>query len=135
MDRPHRWFSHPALAILVFGGSLFLANFWLEAVKAGSAPARLAVAMIPMVAFIYWVWAQAQWYKQADEMWQRILLTAWTYALIGSALGALGLHYIQRAGFFPHAQYPNLEYWGDVLPYSFGLGFLIGWLRARRRYQ
>jgi len=45
------------------------------------------------------------------------------------------LHYVQRAGFFPAVQYPNLEYWGDVLPYSFGVGFLLGFLRARRRYQ
>ncbi len=91
--------------------------------------------MIPLGTFLYWVWTQAKAYKQADELWQRILLTTWTYALVTSVLGALGLHYVQRAGFFSPSDYPNLEYWGDVLPYAFGVGFLYGFFRAKRRYE
>lgn len=100
-----------------------------------SAPVRLGIALLPDVGFLIWVWAQAQWFKQADEMWQRILLTTWTYALVTSVPGALLLYYVQKAGFFPHAEYPDLEYWGDVLPYSFGIGFLVGYVRATRRYR
>jgi len=129
------WFTHPVLGAAVLGAGLFGTNLLLEAVQGGSAPLRLAVVLVPVFAFLFWVWTLATWYKMADEMWQRILLTAWTYSLVGSALGALVLHYVQRAGFFPPADYPTLEYWGDVLPYSFALGFLIGWLRAKRRYQ
>lgn len=134
MPKPSR-LTHPTLGAIVLGVGLFGTNLLLEAVQGSSAPLRLAIALIPVFAFLFWVWTLVQWYKLADEMWQRILLTVWTYSFVTSALGALVLHYVQRAGFFPPAEYPNLEYWGDVLPYSFGLGFLLGWLRARRRYQ
>ncbi|NIV28815.1 MAG: hypothetical protein GWN58_04660, partial [Anaerolineae bacterium] len=89
-------FENPVFSSLVFAASLFLTNFLLEQ-KGLSAPTRLAMAMIPLGTFLYWVWTQAKAYKQADELWQRILLTTWTYALVTSVLGALGLHYVQRA--------------------------------------
>ncbi len=134
MTKPSR-LTHPVLGTAVLGVGLFGANFLLEGVQGGTAPLRLAVILIPVAAFLSWVWTLVQWYKLADEMWQRILLTVWTYSFVTSALGALVLYYVQRAGFFPRADYPNLEYWGDVLPYSFAVGFLLGWLRAKRRYQ
>jgi hypothetical protein len=127
--------THPVLGAAILGVGLFGTNFLLEAVRGGSAPLRLAIILIPVAAFLFWVWTLVQWYKLADEMWQRILLTVWVYSFVTSTLGALVLYYVQRAGFFPPAQYPNLEYWGDVLPYSFAVGFLLGWLRAKRRYQ
>jgi hypothetical protein len=134
MPKPSR-LTHPALGAVVLGVSLFGTNFLLEAVAGSAAAVRLAIILLPVAAFLYWVWTLVQWYKLADEMWQRILLTVWTYSFVTSALGALLLYYLQRAGFFPPADYPNLEYWGDVLPYSFAVGFLLGWIRAKRRYQ
>lgn len=133
MPKPS-WFTHPVLGAAVLAVGLFGTNFLLEAVRDASGPLRLAVILIPVAAFLFWVWTLVQWYKLADELWQRILLTVWTYSFVTSVLGALVLYYVQRAGFFPPADYPNLEYWGDVLPYSFMVGFLLGWIRSTKRF-
>lgn len=124
--------ARQAVAVLVFAVSMFVPKL-LE--PGMSAPLRLAIALLPVPAFLFFVWAQVQWYKQADEMWQRILLITWVHAFVACVLGALILYELQKAGFFPHSEYPTLEYFGDVLPYSFLAGVVVGYYRAIRRYR
>ncbi len=127
------WIAHPLLAALLWAATSIGASYSLRGFSFG-ASARLALATVPMAGFLYFVWSQVVWFSQSDELQQRIQLTVWVHAFVCSMMGAIGLHYLQKAGFFPAAQYPNLEYYGDVLPYAFVAGMLLGYARATWRY-
>lgn len=125
---------HPVVTSLLFAASMVLASYFLGDHQLHGG-VRLALVLLPILGFVLCVASWVDNYRRSDELHQRILLEALVTALIVSVLGALGLHYIRKAGFLVAANYPHLDYFGDVLPYAFVIGLLFGWWRARRRYQ
>lgn len=134
--RPARklpWVAYPAIAALASAACVMLASYLLAAFKFGWA-ARLALALLPLVSFLYVVWAHITWYTHSDELQQRIQLTVWAHAFVTCVMGAIALFYFQKAGFFPASEYPTLEYFGDVLPFAIVIGYMLGHWRAAKRY-
>ncbi|MFQ5776717.1 MAG: hypothetical protein ACE5IP_01775 [Terriglobia bacterium] len=125
---------HPVVTSLILAGSMISASFILGEYQLSTA-FRLALVSLPFLGFLLFVMSSIDHYRRSDELQQRILLEALGAALVASVLGALGLYYLQKAGFFPPSAYPNLEYFGDVLPYAFVIGYLFGYWNASRRYQ
>lgn len=125
--------ASPIVVALVWAAVSILASYLLGEFSLGVA-ARLLLVLAPIAAFLYFIWAQVYWFTRSDELQQRIQLTVWVHAFVACLLGAIGLYYLQKAGFFPASQFPDLDYYGDVLPYSFAAGLLLGWYRAAKRY-
>ncbi|MGH9795918.1 MAG: hypothetical protein ACRD5G_14205 [Candidatus Acidiferrales bacterium] len=127
------WAARPSVVALAWVVCTILANYLLGEFDFGWAM-RLALALLPLAGFLYLVWAHVVWYTRSDELQQRIQLTIWAHALVTSVMGAIGLYYFQKAGFFPATAYPTLDYFGDVLPFAIIIGYLLGYWRAAKRY-
>ena len=126
--------AHPLTASLLFAGSTISASYLLGEYSL-PVSLRLVLAMLPVGGFLLLVFSWVTQYRQADELQQKILLEALAGGLVGSILGALGLYFFQKAGFFPPSEYPDLEFFGDLLAPSFLLGFVFAWWKASRRYR
>jgi hypothetical protein len=125
--------ANPVAAGLAWAAVSILASYLLGEFSL-NVSARFSLVLAPIAAFLYFIWAQVYWYTRSDELQQRIQLTIWVHAFVFCMLGAIGLYYVQRAGFFPVSEYPHLEFYGDVLPYAFAAGVWLGAYRAAKRY-
>lgn len=125
--------AYPAIAALAWAACVMLASYLLDAFKFGWA-VRLALALLPLVSFLYVVWAHVTWYTHSDELQQRIQLTVLAHAFVTCVMGAIALFYFQKAGFFPASEYPTLEYFGDVFPIAIVIGYMLGYWRTAKWY-
>jgi hypothetical protein len=92
-------------------------------------PLELLVALLPGVAFLFFILAEVRLVRQLDELQRRIQLEAMAVGFPGALLLAMILGFLQRGGFLA-GESDLRDLWGAlVFPYFVGL-----WL-ARRRYS
>ena len=113
-----------ALFLVLF----FAARFLLE-LDTLSTPFRVAIALLPLPAFVWFLWAFVQSVSEADELERRIQLEALAIAfpLTISLVMTLGL--LQIAVPLPPEDWSYRHIWPFL--YVF---YLLGLTRARRRY-
>jgi len=128
-----RYSAQLLFAAVVYGASMIMASYLLGRFQFGFG-VRLGLALLPAAGFLYMVSAWVSLYRKSDELVQKVLLESLVSALVACILGAMGLYYFQKAGFFPPSEYPHLDYFGDILSPSFLAGLVFGWWRASRRY-
>ena len=90
------------------------------------APWRYAVAVTPMIPWVFIVGAYVRYYRRMDELHQRMALEAFAFAFAGTAL--LTFTY----GFLDVAGAPRINWW-FVWPVMAAL-WIIGGFVARKRW-
>lgn len=95
-----------------------------------SQPLRVAIALLPWVAFAWFIAAEVRLVRGLDELQQRIQLQALAVAYPTSILLVFGLGLLERAGVVVSG-FRDLR---DVWPLTI-MAYFIGLALARRRYQ
>jgi hypothetical protein len=116
------------VAVLVWVFLFFVARFSLES-PAWSATTRVAIALLPLPAFAWFLWAFVQGVREADELERRIQLEALAVAFPLTALLFMTLGLMQIAVPLSPDNWSYRHTW--PLIYVF---YLSGLMIARRRY-
>ncbi len=101
---------------------------WLLKRQELSAPVRLGLALIPVVAYVYCVVSYLRLVRLADELQRRIHLEALAIAFPSSVIAVLACEYLRKAGFITQFK---PDYALMLMLALWALGYLIAW----RRYQ
>jgi hypothetical protein len=91
---------------------------------------RVAIALTPLPAFGWYLWAVLQWANRADELERRIQLEALAVAFVLTLVLVMTLGLLQIAVELSMDDWSYRHIW--PLLYVF---YLIGIMRARRRYE
>jgi hypothetical protein len=91
---------------------------------------RIALAMLPLPAFVWFIWEFTRAVSEADELERRIQLEALAVAFPLTLLLIMTLGLLQVAIELPKEDWSYRHIW--PLVYVF---YLVGLTRARRRYQ
>ena len=101
---------------------------WMLEVWELGAGTRLALALVPVAAYVYTLVGFLRLLRETDEMQQRIHLEALAIAFPSSAVAIFACEYLRKAGFIT-ALKPD---WAlMIMLLLWGLGLFIAW----RRYQ
>jgi hypothetical protein len=101
---------------------------WLLRTQEMSAPLRLGLALIPVIAFIFVLIAHVKIVRRLDELQQRIYLEALAIAFPLVAVVVMACEYLRKSGFIAYLK-PD-----HVLMILIAC-WLTGWLIAWRRYR
>ncbi len=101
---------------------------WLLEKQELSAPVRLALALLPVAAYVFCLVSFLRLIRLADELQRRIHLEALAIAFPSTAVAVFACEYLRKAGFI--AQFKP-DYVLLIMLALWALGFLIAW----RRYQ
>jgi hypothetical protein len=124
--RPARTVGLSAMVLLV----LFVAARGLLELSALPTALRVFIALLPVVAFVWLLWAFMQEVTQADELERRIQLEALAVAFPLTLILVMTLGLLQLAVPLSPDDWSYRHIW--PLIYVF---YLFGLLRARRRYE
>jgi hypothetical protein len=121
--------SSVALSGGVWLALYFVARFALES-PALEGWQRVAVALLPVPVFAWFLWAVARWMQRADELERRIQLEALAIAFPLTGLLVMTLGLLQLAIELSMDDWSYRHTWPII--YIF---YIFGVLRARSRYQ
>lgn len=124
--RPARTVGLSAIALLVL---FFAARILLELNSLPTA-LRVVIALVPVVAFVWLLWAFTTEIKQADELERSIQLEALAFAFPLTLILIMTLGLLQLAIPLSPDDWSYRHIW--PLIYVF---YLVGLVRARRRYE
>jgi hypothetical protein len=116
------------LAVAVWVALFFVARFTLE-LDTLSTPVRVLVALLPLPAFVWFLWAFVTGVGEADELERRIQLEALAVAFPLTLLLVMTLGLLQIAVPLNPDDWSYRHIW--PLIYVF---YLFGLMRARKRY-
>ena len=91
---------------------------------------RLALALLPLGGFVFFIVAEVRLIRCLDEMQQRVQLEALSVAYPTTILLVFGLGFLERAGY----EVPGFERLRDVWPLTvlpYWLGLALAWRRYR----
>lgn len=93
-----------------------------------AAPARIAIAVLPVAAYVFCLISYLGLIRQADELQRRIHLEALAIAFPSTAVAVFAAEYLRKAGAISHLQPDYVLLTMFVL---WGVGFAIAWRRYR----
>ena len=93
-----------------------------------SAPARLTLAAVPVIAFVFVIIGHVRMVRMLDELQQRIYLEALAIAFPSVAVVTIACEYLRKAGFITHLK-PD-----HVLMILIAC-WLVGFFIAKRHYR
>jgi hypothetical protein len=106
----------------------FVARLALEATTLASWQ-RIAIALLPVPVFVWFLWAVAQWMKRSDELERRIQLEALSIAFPLTVLLIMTLGLLQLAIELSMDDWSYRHLWPIIYVFYF-----VGLMRARKRY-
>jgi hypothetical protein len=106
----------------------FVARLALEATTL-AAWQRVAIALMPVPVFVWFLWAVAQWMKRSDELERRIQLEALSIAFPLTVLLIMTLGLLQLAIELSMDDWSYRHLWPIIYVFYF-----VGLMRARKRY-
>ena len=124
------WISDPrrlGAALIAYSMALTISILLLRDDALADSLWRFPVALLPLPGGGYIVYLEVRRYQHLDEYWQRVHLTAFPIAFLGSALVAFTFGFLENAGI---AEQSGFIYF-LVMITLYALGLLI----ARRRYS
>lgn len=101
---------------------------WVLRTQELSAPVRLGVAAIPVIAFVFVLIGHVGMVRRLDEMQQRMYLEALAIAFPLVAVAVLACEYLRKSGFIDHLK-------PDHVLMILIVCWATGWLFAWRRYR
>jgi hypothetical protein len=116
------------LAAFVWMVLFFIARFSLES-PAWSPVTRVTIALLPLPAFVWFLWAFVQGIREADELERRIQLEALAVAFPLTALLFMTLGLMQIAVPLSPDNWSYRHTWPLIYVFYF-----VGLMAARRRY-
>lgn len=93
---------------------------------------RAAVALVPWVAGLLWVWTVMKWVRGMDELHRRITVTACLFAAVATLFVVTALHLLTIAGVLP-AQFEASA--GFVIIWLVVCFYILGRAVFNRRYK
>ncbi|MGH7546255.1 MAG: hypothetical protein ACREKI_08750 [Gemmatimonadota bacterium] len=112
----------------ILAASTIITVSWLLESFRFSPAWRLAIAVLPVPAFVLFIASEVQLLRLLDEMQKRIQLEALAIAFPAGIVFAIAVEYLQKAGFLTEWTF------GDVWPWMAML-YAPAYLIARRRYR
>ena len=106
----------------------FVARFGLESTALATWQ-RVAMALLPVPVFVWFLWAVAQWMKRSDELERRIQLEALSIAFPLTVLLIMTLGLLQLAIDLSIDDWSYRHLWPIIYVFYF-----FGLMRARKRY-
>lgn len=91
--------------------------------------AGLAVSLLPVAGFLFFILEEVRLLRGLDELHRRIQLEALAIGFPAAMLLLMFMGFLQRADLLPHALSTIRDVWG-VLPVCYAIGLFF----ARRRY-
>lgn len=116
---------------LVAAGTLLAATAALKYLELSS-PWRLLIALLPALAYVYFLVAQVNAIRRLDELQRRIHLESLVFAFPTSFVGILTTWLIWQAGFLPGLSFSNGVTFFLVLMIFL---YVAGRAQAARRYR
>ena len=113
---------------VIFAVSYIVARGLLELDFGASA--RIAIALIPVIPFLLWVWELVRWTRSLDELERRIHLEAVAIAFPIAIMIFMTLGLLEKAVGLNPEDWSYRHTW-FVLPFTYFIGLAF----ARRRYQ
>lgn len=113
-------------AIALYAVLLVMANLIDQHLQPGG-PARIAVALTPMIGAVAAAWAIMRGIWRMDELQRRIQLDAIAISFLATALISFGWGFVQDAGapsLHAHAVWPLMA-----------IGWVVGMVISSRRYR
>lgn len=93
---------------------------------------RTAVALVPLVAGLLWVWTVTRWVRGMDELHRRITVAACLFAAVATLFVVTTLHLLTIAGVLPGKFQASAGFVIIWLVVSF---YILGQAVFNRRYQ
>ena len=131
MKTPAKTVTHPIWAALIAAGALIGSSALLEYLHPNGA-LRLAVALAPLPAYVFFILAEVRWIRTLDELHQRVHLEALAIAFPATLVGVVTTWLLQRAGYFPDWRLRDAALFYSVLMIAL---WIIGVVLAYRRYR
>lgn len=127
-----KWYQYQRTAGTALAGPWMLA--WLVSTIAlgyldPSSPMRVAVALVPLPFFGWFLWRFMQLIRNSDELERRIQLEALAIAFPLAIATVMAFGLLERAGLQPVSGWPLKGMW-----VYFVIFYLVGRTIARRRY-
>ncbi len=106
--------------------------FWLPHHKDWPVAARAVIALVPLLASLFWVRSVLQWMRGMDELHRRITQAAASFATVATLFIVTALHFLVVAGVFP-SRFPSTA--GFVVIWLVVCFYILGQNIFNRRYQ
>lgn len=131
MKAPTKTAIHPIWAALIAAAALIVSSALLKYLHPNGA-LRLAVALAPLPAYVFFILVEVRWIRTLDELHQRAHLEALAIAFPATLVGVVTTRLLQRAGYFPDWRLGDAALFYSVLMIAL---WILGVALAYRRYR